>query len=231
MTDAGEGNEIGRGALRACLGGFAVPEGAEEHTPPAGAPVRCGPPRRAGRGTGRRGCAARDALRARLRQALCRGCRRARRRHHLRGRAGLRRRGPRGGPGRGRAHGGLPRGRLQPAVPGGECGALPAHRGGRRRGGLRARMGLPAPAPHLPRPQPAHCGALPGHAHRGGGAALGHVLHGRRGAARGPGGMGGAGGHHLCGVEGGRTACCTRGRSPLWTTKPSPTRSSQPSVV
>lgn len=48
MTDAGEGNEIGRGALRACLGGFAVPEGAEEHTPPAGAPVRCGPPRRAG---------------------------------------------------------------------------------------------------------------------------------------------------------------------------------------
>ncbi|MFR7405007.1 MAG: DNA-processing protein DprA [Coriobacteriaceae bacterium] len=50
MIDAGEGNEIGRGALRACLGGSAVPEGAEEHTPPAGAPVRCGPPRRAGRG-------------------------------------------------------------------------------------------------------------------------------------------------------------------------------------
>lgn len=231
MTDAGEGNEIGRERFELALEDSLFPKALKSIPHPPARLYGVGRPGALARGTGRRGCAARDALRARLRQALCRGCRRARRRHHLRGRAGLRRRGPRGGPGRGRAHGGLPRGRLQPAVPGGECGALPAHRGGRRRGGLRARVGLPAPAPHLPRPQPAHCGALPGHAHRGGRAALGHVLHGRRGAARGPGGMGGAPGPSPLRRRRGRTACCTRGRSPLWTTKPSPTRSSQPSVV
>lgn len=184
-----------------------------------------------GGGAGRRGCAPRDALRARLRQALCRGCRRARYRHHLRGRAGLRRRGPRGGPGRGRAHGGLPRWRLQPAVPGGERGALPAHRGGRRRGGLRARVGFPAPAPHLRRPQPAHCRGSPGPRSSW-----------RRGCprARSPrptrrcsraGRYGWCPGPSPLRRRRGRTACCTRGRFLSSTTMPSPTRSSQPSVV
>ena len=86
---------------------------------------------------------------------------------------------------------------------------------------FRARMGLPAPAPHLPRPQPAL--GPPGHAHRGGGAASG-TFHGRRAASR-AGRYGWCRGHHLCGVEG-ANRLLYQGALPLWTTKLSPTRSS-----
>ncbi len=201
------------------------PKALKSIPPPAGAPVRCGPAPARWPRTGRRGCAARRPT-ARLRQALCRGCRRARRRHHLRGAAATP--WPTRRPSRGRAHGGLPRGGCNQLYPAEKCGALPAHRGGRRRGGLRARMGLPAPAPHLPRPQPAHCGLSRATLIVEAGQPPGtftadeaRLRAGRYGWCR---------GHHLCGVEG-ANRLLYQGAPSLWTTKPSPARSSQPSVV
>ncbi len=145
VTDACEGNEIGRERFELALEDPLFPKALSIPHPPARSVRRGAAPARWSRDW--LSWVARDALRARLRQALLPRLPRERGVAIISGARGAATPWPTRRPfSRGRAHGGLPRGGCNQLYPAENAGLF-QHRGGWRRGGLRARMGLP-PQPH-----------------------------------------------------------------------------------